>query len=141
MVRVGRLNSEGDPVGEYKEFATVEQAQKWAEDQRAAPLEWDEDGRFFALEGMTKEEGQHLSDTAEYPPIRFMIVGVETDGTDRELEDEDFEATKLVAWAMLFYQGAEAPDANEHDVLFTALVEHDVEAIRRLLEAHNIEVK
>lgn len=91
MIRVVQLNSEGDPINEPKEFATVEQGQKWSEEQRGAKLEWGEEGRFFSLEGMTKEEVEALGEEGEYPPVRYWIAGVETDGSERELEDEDFE--------------------------------------------------
>jgi len=91
MIRVVKLNSEGDPVGTPAEFATVEEGQKWSEEQRGAPLIWGEEGRFFSLEGMTKEETERLGEEGEYPPLRFWIAGVEDDGTERELEDADFE--------------------------------------------------
>jgi hypothetical protein len=98
-VRVVALNSEGDPIEPIKDFDKVEQAQKWCEEQRGEKLEWGEEGRFFSLEGMTKEEVDKLGETAEYPPIRYWIAGVEEDGSERELEDEDFEdqvATEII---------------------------------------------
>jgi hypothetical protein len=92
MIRVLKLNSEGDPTGETEVFfPKIEPAQKWCEAQRGEKLEWNEDGRFFALEGMTKAEEEHLSETTEYPPLRYLIMGIEDDGTDRELEESDFE--------------------------------------------------
>jgi hypothetical protein len=91
-VRVLQLNSEGDPTGaEHKDFATVEQAQKWCEEQRGAKLEWGEEGRFFSLEGMTEAEVEAMGEEGEYPPVRYWIHGIENDGEMRELEDEDFE--------------------------------------------------
>jgi hypothetical protein len=91
MIRVIQLNSEGDPIDSPAEFLTVEQGQKFAEQTRGAPLEWGEEGRFFSLEGMTKEEVYHLGEDGEYPPVRFWISGVEEDGTERELASSDFE--------------------------------------------------
>jgi len=89
-IRVVQLNSEGDPINEPAEFPTVEQGQKWSEEQRGQPLQWGEEGRFFSLEGMTNEEVERLGETGDYPPLRFWITGVEEDGTERELEDDDF---------------------------------------------------
>jgi hypothetical protein len=91
MIKVVKLDSEGDPTGEQPKFEKVEAAQKWCEAERGEKLEWGEENRFFSLEGMTEAEVEHLGGTGEYPPIRFWIVGLEEDGTDRELEDEDFE--------------------------------------------------
>jgi hypothetical protein len=90
MIRVIQLNKDGDPVGTPAEFRWIEQGQAFAERQRGAPLEWGEEGRFFSLEGMTNAEVERLGETGEYPPLRFWIAGVEDDGTERELEDEDF---------------------------------------------------
>jgi hypothetical protein len=91
MIKVVKLNSEGDVEGDTKTFATVEEGQKWSEAERGEKLEWDEEGRFFSLEGMTLTEYEHLGETSDYPPLRFWICGVEDDGEDRELEDADFE--------------------------------------------------
>jgi len=90
------LNKDGDPTGEpVKDFPFVEQAQAWCEQQRGEPLEWGEEGRFFSLEGMTLAEVDKLSESAEYPPVRYWICGLEDDGTDRELESEDWELGNL----------------------------------------------
>jgi len=93
MIRVVKLNSEGDPIGTPAEFATVEEGQAFAVWLRGAPLLWGEEGRFFSLEGMTAEEVEELGEQGEYPPVRFWIAGVEDDGTERELEDSDFESS------------------------------------------------
>ncbi len=91
-VRVLQLNSEGDPnETEPMDFPTVEQAQKWCEADRGAKLEWGEEGRFFSLEGMTKEEVEALGEEGEYPPNRYWIHGIDENLEPRELEDEDFE--------------------------------------------------
>ena len=95
MIRVVQLNSEGDPINEPKEFPTVEQGQKWSEEQRGGKLEWGEEGRFFSLEGMTSAEVERLTEEGEYPPRRFWIAGIDEEGYDRELEDEDFESGEL----------------------------------------------
>ena len=91
MIIVVQLNSEGDPINEPAEFKFVEEGMRWSEAQRGAKLEWGEEGRFFSLEGMTKQEVEALGEEGEYPPVRFWIAGVEEDGTERELEDEDFD--------------------------------------------------
>lgn len=92
MITVMKLDSNGDEIGDRTQFPTVEQGQKWSEAQRGAKLQWGEEGRFFSLEGMTEEEVNALGETAEYPPVRFMICGVEDDGVEiRELELTDFE--------------------------------------------------
>jgi hypothetical protein len=91
MIRVIQLNKDGDPINEPHDFATVEEGQAFAERTRGQPLQWDEEGRFFSLEGMTQEETDHLSDTGEYPPVRFWIAGIDEEGYDRELEDGDWE--------------------------------------------------
>jgi len=94
-VRVLQLNAEGDPTGEpVKDFQFIEQAQAWCEKQRGAELVWVEEGRFFSLEGMTEGEFDALGDVGNYPPIRYWIFGVDEDGTDRELEDTDYEINK-----------------------------------------------
>jgi len=91
-VRVLKLNNLGDPTGEEpKNFPTVEQACAWCVKDRGRALEWGEEGRFFSLEGMTKIEQEQLAEAAEYPPVRYWIFGMEEDGTDRELEDTDWE--------------------------------------------------
>jgi hypothetical protein len=90
-VRVVTLNSEGDPIDPIKEFDKVEHAQKWCEEQRGEKLHWGEEGRFFSLEGMTPKEVEALGELGDYPPIRYWIAGVEEDGSERELEDTDFE--------------------------------------------------
>ena len=87
------LDSTGDPIETSEGHKTVEEAQRWCEAKRGEPLEWEEGDRFFSLEGMTKKELEHLDDTAEYPPSRFWICGVDEKGEDRELVDEDFEST------------------------------------------------
>ena len=40
--------------------------------------------------------------------------------------------------AMDFYQGVEAPDANEWDYLFTLLATRDTFALEKLLKEHSI---
>ena len=90
-VKATKLDSEGNPTGNTANFAKVEQAQKWCEIERGAKLEWQEEDRFFSLEGMTKEENEKLGEEGEYPPVRFWICGVEDDGEERELEEDDFE--------------------------------------------------
>lgn len=98
MIRVVQLNQDGDPINEPAEFATVEQGQKWSEQQRGQPLQWGEEGRFFSLEGMTEQEALHLAEEGDYPPVRYWIAGVEVsedpriNGTERELESRDFES-------------------------------------------------
>jgi hypothetical protein len=95
-VKVLQLNQDGDPTGEpVKEFQFVEQAQAWSEQQRGEAIEWGEEGRFFSLEGMTLAEIDKLSETAEYPPVRYWIFGVDEDGYDRELESSDWELGNL----------------------------------------------
>ena len=101
MIRVIQLNAEGDPIGEPAEFHTVEQGQAFAEEKRGAPLEWLEEGRFYSLEGMTKEESDHLSATGDYPPIRFWIAGIDENNNERELEDEDFEKDEVKAYLII----------------------------------------
>ena len=89
-VRITMLNQDGDPIETGPDFATVEDAKEWCEARSGGPLEEGEDGRFFSFEYMTKAESDHLTDTGEYPPLRFWVYGVEVDGTARELEDADF---------------------------------------------------
>ena len=93
MIRVVQLNKDGDPINEPpKEFEKVEQGQKWAQEQRGdEELKWEEYGGFFALEGMTEKETEHLTETSEYPPVRFMIIGIDENGYDEELTADDFE--------------------------------------------------
>jgi len=76
VIQVTKLNSEGNPTTEPKDFATIKQAQKWCEEDRGAKLEWEEEGR-LGLEGMTKEEADALNETAEYPPVRYWVVDSE----------------------------------------------------------------
>jgi hypothetical protein len=51
---------------------------------------------------------------------------------------EEKKTEKLVAMAMDFYQGVEAPDANEWDYLFTLLATRDTFALEKLLKEHSI---
>ena len=91
MIRVTQLNQDGDPINEPMEFNKIEEGQRWCEAHRGEKLEWGEEGRFFSLEGMTNAEVERLGEEGEYPPVRYWIAGVEDDGTERELEDGDFE--------------------------------------------------
>jgi hypothetical protein len=92
MIKVEQLNSNGDPTGEPASFFKfVEEGMRWSEAQRGAKLEWGEEGRFFSLEGMTKDEVEALGTEGDYPPVRYWITGVEEDGEIRELEESDFE--------------------------------------------------
>jgi len=96
MIQVTQLDSNGDPCAEPKNFATVEQGQKWSEAQRGEKLVWGEEGRFFSLEGMTKAEVEALGEQGDYPPVRYWIAGLEDNGEPRELEDTDFENAETI---------------------------------------------
>jgi hypothetical protein len=104
-VKVVKLDSEAEIVGNSMNFATVEQAQKWCELERNAKLQWGEEGRFFSLEGMTPDEEQRLVDEGEYPRLRFWIVGVEDDGEERELIATDFETPDDGEWPVKEEEG------------------------------------
>jgi hypothetical protein len=96
MIRILKLAANGDPTGEApRTFATVEQGQKWAEQDIGSKLEWGEEGRFFSLEGMRPADVEHLTNTAEYPPVRYWLYGVDENGEDRELESADFESGEI----------------------------------------------
>jgi hypothetical protein len=90
MVRIRILNADGTDIEKYDGCRTVEEAQAWCEEKRGASLEWGEDPRFFSLEGMTEKESEHLTEEAEYPPVRFWICGIGEKGGDEELTEADF---------------------------------------------------
>lgn len=95
-VKITTLDANGDPIEVIAPFAKVEEAVAFCNGHRSrhpnpAPLIEGEDGRFFSLELMTQAESDHMSETAEYPPLRYWICGVDENGEDRELEEEDFD--------------------------------------------------
>jgi len=90
-VRVLKLNSEGASDTEPMDFPTVEKAMAWCEADRGAKLEWGEEGRFFALEGMTWQEREAMGEYGDYPAVRYWIAGFDENLEPRELEDSDFE--------------------------------------------------
>jgi len=90
-VRVLQLCKEGPSITEPMDFPTVEKAMAWCEADRGAKLEWGEEGRFFSLEGMTRKESDHLSETGDYPPVRYWIAGLDENLEPRELEEDDWD--------------------------------------------------
>ena len=48
---------------------------------------------------------------------------------------------KIVAMAMRFWREAECPDREDWELLFIALVEHDIRAIAKLMRDNNLEVE
>jgi hypothetical protein len=53
---------------------------------------------------------------------------------------EDDKTVRLVELAMIFYQNAEAPDANQWDVLFTHLAERNIEALESYLREWELDI-
>lgn len=54
---------------------------------------------------------------------------------------EEQKTKWLVEHAMFFWQEAESPDANEMDVLFTALATRNVEDMKDLLRSNKMNIE
>jgi hypothetical protein len=54
--------------------------------------------------------------------------------------DREQTTARLADLAHRFWTGVDAPDANEMDVLFTALAERDIARIEAILQEHGIDI-
>jgi len=53
---------------------------------------------------------------------------------------EDQKTQRLVELAMAFYQNADAPDANQWDVLFTHIAQRNIEALEEFCREFELDI-
>jgi hypothetical protein len=92
MLRINAIEHDqnGDPI-EVRQFEWAEDAQKWCEERRGAPLLWADTQ--IGMQGMTEGEWNiHGSPHWEFPPRFYGITGYdEENGEERELESDDWK--------------------------------------------------
>jgi hypothetical protein len=80
----------GDPI-EVCQFEYIEDAKKWCEDRRGAPLVWADTQ--IGIQGMVAEEWNiHGNPLWDWPPRFYGITGYDEEtGEEREILEEDWK--------------------------------------------------